>query len=399
MAQLTLPKALRVVVELLVVGACTLVFIFAVAGIAMSVLGAPGVRDFVSYWASGQLLSHHADPYSTNAILALERSAGYAANTPALIMRNPPSALLMALPLGLLHCKPAELLWTMVMLAALVASVRIVWILHGRPETQKKVLGLSFGPALVCIISGQMGIFMLFGLALFLRLHRSRPFLAGVSLWLCMMKPHLFLPFGCALLLWVIATRSYAILAGVASALSLSTAVALALDPHVWLHYRQMLRADKVATTPIPCLSIALRQAISVHTLWLQYIPVVLGCVWAIAYFRRHRDDWDWMVHGSPLMLVSILVAPYSWITDQSLLIPALLHGAWRTPSRGLILLLALASAVIEVGIFRGAQPFHSNFYIWTAPAWLAWYLYAVRTNPVEPRGGPQTSDPFHRLE
>jgi hypothetical protein len=85
------------------------------------------------------------------------------------------------------------------------------------------------------------------------------------------------------------------------------------------------------------------------------------------------------MEHGSLLMLVSVLLAPYTWLMDQTILIPALLHAAYPTRSRNLIAILASASAVIEVGILRGLPPTHSAFYLWTAPAWLAWYLYATR--------------------
>jgi hypothetical protein len=79
-------------------------------------------------------------------------------------------------------------------------------------------------------------------------------------------------------------------------------------------------------------------------------------------------------------MLVSVLVAPYSWFIDQAILIPALLHGVLLTRSRGLLAALALASAVIEIGPVRGLPVLQSPFYLWTAPAWLAWYLCAVRS-------------------
>jgi hypothetical protein len=72
-------------------------------------------------------------------------------------------------------------------------------------------------------------------------------------------------------------------------------------------------------------------------------------------------------------------LAPYTWLMDQAILIPALLHAAYLTRSRSLVAILALASAVIEVGILRGLPLLHSAFYLWTAPAWLAWYLYATR--------------------
>ena len=111
-------------------------------------------------------------------------------------MRNPPSALLLTLPLGFFGLRAGALLWSLFLLACLVLSVRMLWAMHGRPRNQLHWLGYTFAPALDCLMSGQMSLFVLLGLVLFLRLHRSRPFLAGASLWLCMLKPHLFLPFG-----------------------------------------------------------------------------------------------------------------------------------------------------------------------------------------------------------
>jgi hypothetical protein len=134
----------------------------------------------------------------------------------------------------------------------------------------------------------------------------------------------------------------------------------------------------------IPCVSIMLRWIISPKTMWFQYLPSALGCIWALAYFRKHYDHWDWVEHGSLLMLVSVLLAPYTWLFDQALLIPALLHAVYLTRSRGLIAILALASAAIEIGTLRSLAPTHSAFYLWTAPAWLAWYLYAIRGTAAE---------------
>jgi hypothetical protein len=370
--------------DFLVVSICTVAFALTVLGTCGSLLGsrAAGTRDFVEYWASGHQLAHHANPYDGNAVLGLEHLAGFPFGHPVLMMPNPPSALLLVLPLGFLSPMAGELLWLVLLLACLVASVQMVWVMHGSPKNELYFLGYSFAPALVCLIAGQVSLFVLFGLVLFLRLHQSRPFLAGISLWLCMLKPHLFLPFGVALLAWVVITRKYKILVGVAAALGFSIVVALILDPLVWVHYGQMMSAARVDRVPIPCVSIMLRRILSPNTIWLQYLPAVFGCIWALAYFRRHRDEWDWIEHGSPLMLISVLVAPYTWFMDQAILIPALLHAVYLSRSRNLIAVLALASAAIEVGIIRGVPPLHSPFYIWTAPAWLIWYLYATRTRP-----------------
>jgi hypothetical protein len=83
------------------------------------------------------------------------------------------------------------------------------------------------------------------------------------------------------------------------------------------------------------------------------------------------------MKDGNLLMLVSILVAPYCWIIDESLAIPALLQGAYLTRFRPMLAVLALASVVIEAELMSGCKLF-SDSYVWTAPAWLAWYLYAT---------------------
>lgn len=378
---MTQRRTLQVVVEFLVVGICTLMFALTAVGICADLLGihAAGTRDFVEYWASGHLLAHHANPYDRDAILALERSVGFPSGEPPLIMGNLPSALLLVLPLGFLGARYAELLWLLLLLACLVVSVRMVWSMHGRPKDELRWLGYSFAPALSCLLSGQVTIFVLLGLVLFLHMHRSRPFLAGASLWLCMLKPHLFLPFGVVLFGWAILTRSYRLLAGTVVALGVSTMIALVLDPLVWTQYWEMMSAVRIDRAPIPCLSIMLRRDISPSSTWLQYLPAVLGCIWAIDYFRRHRDDWDWLEHGSLLMLVSVLVAPYTWFMDQAILIPALLHAAYLTRSRSLIAVLALASAVIEVGLFRGIPLLTAAFYLWTAPAWLVWYLCTTR--------------------
>jgi len=383
---MTRRKNLRVIAEFLVVGICTFAFALTTIGIFSSVLGsdAVGRRDFAEYWASGHQLAHRANPYDGDAILGLERSVGFPSDLPVLIMWNPPPALLLVLPLGFLGPTSADLLWSLLLLACLVASVRVVWIMHGRPKNRLHLLGYSFGPALACLMAGQVSLFVLLGLVLFLRLHRSRPFLAGGSLWLCLLKPHLFLPFGVVLLVWAITTRSYKLLAGIAIALVFSTGIAVLCDPSVWAHYGQMMRTMSTARMQqevIPCLSIIVRWIISPKTMWLQYLPSAFGCIWALAYYKKHHDHWDWMEHGSLLMLVSVLVAPYSWLMDQAILIPALLHGAYVTRSRNLVAILALASAVIEIGALRGLTLLHSPFYLWTTPAWLAWYLYATRNS------------------
>ncbi len=79
---------------------------------------------------------------------------GFQPEVPAMVMANPPSALLLVYPLGFLGATAAELLWLLLLLISLVISVRIVWKLHGSPKNLVHLLGYSFVPVLSCILSG-----------------------------------------------------------------------------------------------------------------------------------------------------------------------------------------------------------------------------------------------------
>ena len=338
-----------------------------------------GARDFVSYWATGQQLVHHASPYDPAAMMQIERAALLPPEYGVIYMRNPPWALPLVWPLGLIGMKIGTLLWSLTLLACLLGSVWTIWRLHGRPKNYLHWLGLSFAPALICLIAGQTALFALLGLVLFLRLHRTRPFLAGMALWLCALKPHLFVPFGLVLVVWIVVSKSYRILAGAGVALAASCGAAYCMFPNAWAEYPRMLRSSGIEMQFIPCLSIVLRLLLSPHSAWLQYVPVSLACIWALAYFWPRRNTWDWGENGSPLMLVSLFLAPYCWLFDQALAIPALLHGVYVTKSKAWLAVLAFASVLLVFEAGSGLK-LPSAYHLWTAPAWLAWYLVARAT-------------------
>ena len=336
--------------------------------------GLAGSRDFVSYWATGQQLVHHGNPYDSNAVSALEHSVGLA-NQAVLIMRNPPWALPLAYPLGFLPLRVAGILWTLLLVACLLLSVRLVRDLHGSPHNRIHWLGLSFTPALICVTMGQTALFGLLGLVLFLRLQPSRPFLAGAALWLCALKPHLFLPFAAALAAWIVFSRSYKLLAGFVAAIALSSSAAFAMAPGAWGDYARLMRSPAVENEFIPCLADAMRHWLNPDAAWLQYLPAALSCIWALIYFWRHRTRWNWVTNGSPLILVSLLAAPYCWFYDQGLAIPALMDGAYATRNRSILATLGILILVadLELCFIKVISP----LWLWTAPAWLAWYLLA----------------------
>lgn len=75
-------------------------------------------------------------------------------------------------------------------------------------------------------------------------------------------------------------------------------------------------------------------------------------------------------------MLVSILAAPYCWLYDQALAIPALLEGAYNTRSRALLSALALVNVPIVIALICGIKVI-SAWFLLAAPVWLGWYIVA----------------------
>jgi len=334
-------------------------------------------RDYIQYWAAGRQLAHHANPYDVAAIFALEQQAGMQADDPKVSV-SPPVALELALPLGWMSAKPGLIVWLVCEMAAVLISIWLLWRLCGRPDTRLHLLGLAFAPVVACQMAGQIGAFFLLCLALFLALHDSRPWLAGAVLMPFALKPHLFVPFAIALLIWCLVRRKLAIAAGAACALAASCAASLAVDPHAWAQYWGLTSSISMTGWQVPTVAGALRHWIDPSARWIGFLPEAAGCAWAAWYAWKRRNRWDWMRDGQLVMLVSIACAPYSWISDQCVLLAAALAVLLTARSRFPLFLFLLIDSAMLAELFL-LPKMTSNWFVWTAPAWLAWYLYATR--------------------
>src|SRR5216684_225061 len=164
-------------------------------------------RDSIQYWATGTLLVHRQNPYSVPSVLALERSQGYPADRP-LMLRTPP--------------------WS-------------------------------------------MGMVLLLGIALFLLLEEDRPFLAGAALLIPLAKPHIFTLLWPILAVWVVTRKRWSLLGGFATAFLLALSIAVAFDPSIFQHYREMLQEQAIQHEFIPALSGMIRGIFFRRYFWVQF--------------------------------------------------------------------------------------------------------------------------------
>src|SRR5271165_2239703 len=102
--------------------------------------------DFIEYWAAGQQLVHHANPYDVQATFQLQRGVALDADEPQVTF-SPPVALFMVLPLGFVTPKTGLIVWLLLFIASLLVSVWLLWIMNGRPDSGLHFCGYMFAPA------------------------------------------------------------------------------------------------------------------------------------------------------------------------------------------------------------------------------------------------------------
>jgi hypothetical protein len=343
-------------------------------------------RDSIAYWTAGRLLIHQQNPYDSTIVLELERQQGYGEDKP-LVLRTPPWSLFVILPLGLLSPFQAWILWTSVSLGSLLIAIRLCWKIYGIdtvPRNLLTIVGYTFAPVPACLVAGQMGLVLLLGLVLFLWWESDHPYLAGAALLLPFAKPHLLVLFWCALLLWIIAHKKRRIAIGFTVALISATVLALLFDRHIVQHYREMLYQASIGYEFIPALSGVLRLLFFRREFWVQFIPMTVGLIWCVWFVIHNQHNWNWRQYGPALLVVSVLTTPYAWLTDEVVLLPAILQAGvavyqtrayMKVGSRLVLLIFALLDALLLL-ILKAKIPFATGIYFWSSIVWFSWYIY-----------------------
>jgi hypothetical protein len=333
--------------------------------------------DFIQFWATGQLLAAQQSPYDLERLLKLESDAGMTRTSPRL-SNSPPLLLPLFLPLGLVSARLGFGLWFVAQLICLYASAQLLNAMYGRQLGYRRWIVFLFGPVLLCERTGQLGVFFLMCLVLFFYLYRKHPFLGGICLAPLALKPHLILPFGLVLLLWVIIERRWKILLGAAMALASSAGLLLVLVPHAWREYSALMQQMHLMDWGAPCLSVYLRRLTGGPAV-VQFVPTMVAAGAAVLWYIRKRKAWAWESDGAMLLALGLVTAPYSWIMDEAIALPAILlamvrsRGSWNwLACLALLNVVVMAEEVARVGVL-------TPDFLWTAPAWFLWCVLASR--------------------
>jgi len=330
--------------------------------------GKPAKKDFIAYWSAAHQFVQHHDPYSRSEVFALELSDGLDAARP-LIMRNPPWTLLLTYPLGFLSPRLGLLLWMAATLGTVLLCFRVF-----RVPARDRLLGFCFAPVYACFAVGQSSAFLLLGFTLFVRLYRRRPFLAGCALTLMTIKPHLFLVLWPVVLIDSLYRRSYRLLAGLAASLCSACSFVTWFSPHIWARYVSMLRTAALYGEFVPTPARSLQLLVAPHHPELQFLPCAMALLWAVQFYWQRRDRWNWATEATPLLLTAIVVSPYAWMTDEIMLLPAMMEAIAARERPHQTFAIFMACNTIALAMLLGQVQLSSGAYLWTSTAWFALY-------------------------
>ncbi len=285
-------------------------------------------NDFFQYWSAGRFVLAGGNPYDHAALFEFQKTLGWERDIP-FITWNPPWAIGLFLPFALLRFAPAVMLWLFVQGALIVASSMALWreLGNGRQRERSMVLlAVLFVPAFLSIIFGQISGWLLVGETLALiGLSRGRLELVGAGMVLLAVKPHFSFLLLVALLVLGLRRRPARLVAGAGIALLVTLGPPLLARPGLLGEYLVTVLNSQPREYVSDTLGAGLRLLVGWDHFWVQFVPLGAGLVWLGYEAVRQRASRGLPGDLVPLLaLVSALCAPYGWIFDNVVAIPAL---------------------------------------------------------------------------
>jgi hypothetical protein len=370
--------------------------VVAVRGLGSYASGFPpiGGIDFLEYWGAARLLLHGGNPYDPVALLAVEQAVGWPSDSP-IRMWNPPWTLGLVLPLTALPFRVATLVWFFLLVLIILGCGLLLWRYFAPGDHRYWigiVLALGFVPGISGLRYGQISPWLLLGVVGFLCAERAgHDILAGASLSLLMIKPHVAYLFWLAALWWILRNQRWRVLIGWLAALAAASGLALLLAPDVFANYLTAL-ANPPLGWRTPTFGRWLRVFFGLELGWLQFLPSLLGVLGLVIWLWRRRGPWRWQQLASPLLLASVVTTSYGWSHDQVVLLPVVVDLIARLRSAARAHQVAVIGLLILSQVALMAQPYYqiSDLYsVWHPLALAGLYAWGGHIAPARTQEEP----------
>jgi hypothetical protein len=250
------------------------------------------------------------------------------------------------------------------------------------------VVAFGFTMTLLSLFLGQVNTIEILGLALFLYFNElNRDKIAGASLVLTTIKPHLVIFTLPLLLLDILRRKQLRVVTGFAVALLVCSLILFSFNPAWLLSFWRLVTNGMSTIRETPTLS-GLLVVAGIYK-WGKWIWV-FGLFLAIAIWWKYGREWNRRTLIDVSILTGIIVSPIGWSYDQvMLLFPTLRVLEWMVDGTlagkdniFLVLVLFIANAIIFYE--RTLSP-NEVWYFWVTLVALGVYFFAWKRRQVNP--------------
>jgi hypothetical protein len=278
-----------------------------------------GDMDLQAYWGSAYLFAHGQDFSDYDALGDIQRALANRTRSDTQYAWFFPTGNVILLPFTFLPFTRVVYYWLILNVVVFFYSTILIW-----GQTDKRlwiplVAVFSFALTIISLIFGQINSLEVLGLALFLTLSKSnRPYLAGASLVLTTIKPHLVIITLPILFLDLLRKREWKAVIGFFIALSFCFIVLFAFYPPWMQSFWAVLSSgmNTVRETPnINGLLVLIDEFTLGKLLWL--VTLIAGAIW----WWLRGQNWDRRTFIDISVAVGLIVSPIGWSYDQVMLI------------------------------------------------------------------------------
>jgi hypothetical protein len=348
-----------------------------------------GVTDFIQYWSANQVGKNGGNPYDPETMKAMQ--SGVADSSYTSMMWNPPWILLLLRPVVSLDLMAGVQAWFILNLIGIGAIVLLCEKLYPSVPGQRWLRLSSillFPPFYNCLRFGQTSIaitvvFLLFAICL----KYKRDFWAGSAISVLSVKPHLIYLVGVLLLWWAVKEHRWKLLAGILAGVSLFVCASLLFQGQMffqWLNchlhpesIKDIVGVVRTSDWVTPTLGGTIR-AIGIGataSMPMERIICVVSLIPIFWWLVRCQPDIRWSHHLPLFLLLSLLLGPYGWFYDNSMLIiivALLTSSSVRNVERSYLCLLPLYF-LTELFLTYFAKSQHQMFFFPVALGLIFW--------------------------
>ena len=351
-------------------------------GFFYHLLKAASLADFLLYWASGRLFMQGQNPYDPEALLSLINRIEILQYP--FVNWLPPWAIAFVVPFSLLPHGVSGALWFTIQVLLIFWLADWFWRFSGGARSRRGIAWLAvvlFMPLLHAFSFGQLNLFVLAGILLFIRTSQANQYaLAGASLFLVALKPHLVYLFLFLVVLWSVRKRLWILPAVALGSLVATLAAASFLWSSALSDYAAAIgtrHGPFIWMTPT--VGTALWRAFDSSSLVLRFAPSIAGFLFGlILWGKRLKRGFSWEDCFVPVLLLSVCTSAYAWAYDAALLLPAVLVMlVWFAQDMRRLWWIPVSLFVLELGSYFLMAYQGNQFYAFWFP-WTLMLLYYI---------------------